>query len=56
MWQAVFSHISVQCRVVYSNVDGLLDGSGDAMTLSSNYSKVLHCCFVASCDVMLIDG
>ena len=56
MWQVVFSHISVQCRVVYSNVDGLLDGSGDAMTLSSNYFKVLHWCFVASCDVMLIDG
>ena len=28
--------------VVYSDVDGLLDGSGNAMTLSSNYSKVLH--------------
>ena len=40
MWQVVFSHISVQCRVVYSDVNGLLDGSGNAMTLSSNYSKV----------------
>ena len=34
MWQVVFSHISVQCRVVYSDIDGLLDGSGYAMTLS----------------------
>ena len=42
MWQVVFAHISVESRVVDSNVDGLLDGSGDAMTLSSNNLKVLH--------------
>ena len=40
MWQVVFAHISVESRVVHSNVDGLLDGSGDAMTLSSNDFKV----------------
>ena len=42
MWQVVFAQISVESRVVNSNVDGLLDGSGDAMTLSSNSLKVLH--------------
>ena len=36
MWQVVFAHISVASRVIHSNVDGLLDGSGDAMILSSN--------------------
>ena len=30
MWQVVFAHISVESRVVHSNVDGLLDGSRDA--------------------------
>ena len=39
MWQVVFAHISVESRVVHSNVDGLLDGSGDAMTLCSNDLK-----------------
>ena len=39
MWQVVFAHISVESRVVHSNVDGLLDGSGDAMTLSFNNLK-----------------
>ena len=42
MWQVVFAHISIESRVVNPNVDGLLDGSGDAMTLSSNNLKVLH--------------
>ena len=31
MWQVVFAHISVESRVVHSNVDGLLEGSGDVM-------------------------
>ena len=35
MWQVVFAHISVGSRVVDSNVDGLLDGPGDAMTKMS---------------------
>ena len=42
MWQVVFAHISVERRDVHSNVDGLLDGSGDAMTLSSNDLEVFH--------------
>ena len=42
MWQVVFANISVESRVVHSNVDGLLDGSGDAMTLSSNNLEVFH--------------
>ena len=42
MWQVVFAHISVESRVVHSDVDGHLDGSGDAMTLSSNDFKVFH--------------
>ena len=42
MWQAVFVHISVESRVFHSDVDGLLDGSGDAMALSSNDFKVYH--------------
>ena len=42
MWQVVFAHISVENRVVHSNVDGILDGSGDAMTLSSKDLKVFH--------------
>ena len=33
MWQVVFAQISIESRVVNPNVDGLLDGSGDAMTL-----------------------
>ena len=55
MWQVVFSHISVESRVVHSDVDGLLDGSWDALTLSSNDFKVFHWCFVASCIIMLIN-
>ena len=39
MWQVVFAHISIESRVVNSDVNGLLDGSGDAMTLSSNDLK-----------------
>ena len=39
MWQVVFAHISVDRMVVDSDVNGLLDGSGDAMTLSSNDLK-----------------
>ena len=42
MWQVVFAYISVKSMVVHSNVDGLLDGSGDAMTLSSNNLEVFH--------------
>ena len=42
MWQFVFAHISVESRVVDSDVNGLHDGSGDAMSLSSNNLKVLH--------------
>ena len=42
MWQVVFAHISVESRVVHSDVDDLLDGSGDAMTISSNNCKVFH--------------
>ena len=42
MWQVVFAHISVEIMVVHSNVDGLLDGSGDAMTLSSSDLEVFH--------------
>ena len=45
MWQVVFAHISVESRVVHSNVDGLLDGSGDAMTLSSNDLEVFPLMF-----------
>ena len=54
MWQVVFAHISVESRVVDSDVNGLLDGSGDDMTLSSNNLKVLHCCFVAICIIMFM--
>ena len=39
MWQVVFAHISVESRVVDSNVNGLLDCSGNAMSLSSNDLK-----------------
>ena len=54
MWQVVFAHISVESRVINPDVNGPLDGSGDAMTLSSNNLKVLHCCLVASCIIMFI--
>ena len=42
MWQVVFAHISVESRLIYSDVDGLLGGSGNAMSLSSNDLKILH--------------
>ena len=34
MWQVVFAHISVESRVVNPDVNGLLDGSGDAIPVS----------------------
>ena len=42
MWQVVFAHISVEGRVVDSNVDGFLDGSGNAMSLSAYDLKIIH--------------
>ena len=32
MWQVVFSHIPIEGRIIDSNVNGLLDGSGNAMS------------------------
>ena len=43
MWQVVFAHISVEGRVVDSNVDGFLHGSENAFvnnpTLNRNVGK-----------------
>ena len=53
MWQVIFAHIPVEGGVVDSNVDGLLDGSGNDISLPSYDLKVIHRCFVASYVVII---
>ena len=56
MWQAVFAHIPIKGRVIDSDVNGLLDGSGNAMSLPSYDLEILKLStdgFVASCIVMI---
>ena len=42
MWQIVFDHISVEGGVVNSNVDGFLDCSGNAISLSAYDLEIVH--------------
>ena len=42
MCQVVFAHIPVKGRVVDSDVNGLLDGSGHAMSLPSYNLEIFH--------------
>ena len=42
MWQIVFAHISVEGGVDDSNVDGFLDGSGNAMSHSAYDLEIVH--------------
>ena len=38
MWQVVFANVSIEGRVVDSDVNGFFDGSGHIMTLpTTNY-------------------
>ena len=48
MWQVVFANVSVEGRVVDSDVYGFFDGLGHILTLPCNDFEILHCCYVAS--------
>ena len=48
MWQVVFANVSVEGRVVDSDVYGFFDGSGHDLTLPCYDFEILQCCFVTS--------
>ena len=48
MWQIVLSNVSVQGRVVHSNVYGFFDDSSHVVSLPTHNSKVVHCCYMAT--------
>ena len=48
VWQVVFANVSVEGRVVDSDVYGLFDGSGHILTLPFYDFEILQCCFVTS--------
>ena len=59
MWQVVFSNVSVEGRVVDSDVYGFFDGSGHIVTLLAlPYSdfEILQHCFVTSNVLMFKNG
>ena len=47
MWQVVFVIVSIEGRVVDSDVNGFFDASGHTMSLPSYNFEVLHWCCVA---------
>ena len=56
MWQVVFSNVSVEGRVVDSDVYGFFDGSGHIVTLPYSDFEILQHCFVTSNVLMFKNG
>ena len=52
MWQIVLANISIQGRVVDSNVYCFFYGPGHTLPLPGYYLEVVHCCCVASSVLM----
>ena len=48
VWQVVFANVSVEGRVVDSDVYGFFDGSGHILPLPISDFEILQCCFVTS--------
>ena len=42
MWKVVFANVSIEGRVVDSDVNGFFDGSGHIITLPSYNLEVFH--------------
>ena len=55
VWQIIFSNISVQGGVVHPNIHGFFDGPSHVFSLPAYNSEVLHCCFVATVILMVIN-
>ena len=50
--EIVFSNIPVEGRVIHPNVHRFFDGFGQAIIFSSNYSKIIQGCCMATIVLM----